>query len=68
MPEGWGDTTHPTAHSYDPCDVGTFPNQTDKAQLGHPAALHSNAFHAKYNFEFNWLLGQKLSCVRPLEC
>jgi len=57
----------PTVHSYDACDVGTFPNQTDKDQLGPPTALHSDASRAKYNFELSWLSEQKLSCVRPLE-
>ena len=57
----------PAAHSYDSCDVGTFPNQTDKDQSGPAAALHSDASKAKYNFDLSWLSGQKLSCVRPLE-
>jgi len=60
-------TTQPHPHSYDSCDVGTFPNQTDKDQSGPAAALHSDASKAKYNFDLSWLSGQKLSCVGPLE-
>jgi beta-glucan synthesis-associated protein KRE6 len=46
--------------SYDSCDVGTFPNQTDKDGLGPAAALHSDASKDKYNFNLSWLSGQKL--------
>jgi hypothetical protein len=45
---------------YNSCDVGTFPNQTDKDKLGPAAALHSDASKDKYNFELSWLSGQKL--------
>jgi hypothetical protein len=50
---------------YDSCDVGTFPNQTNKDKLGPPAALHSDFSRDKYDFELSWLSGQRLRCVRP---
>ncbi|KDR79505.1 hypothetical protein GALMADRAFT_1243340 [Galerina marginata CBS 339.88] len=53
-------------YTYDSCDVGTFPNQTDKDQQGPAAALHSDASREKYNFELSWLSGQRLSaCSCP---
>ncbi|KAJ7129340.1 beta-glucan synthesis-associated protein-domain-containing protein [Mycena epipterygia] len=53
-------------YTYDSCDVGTFPNQTDADGLGPAAALNSSASQAKYNFELSWLSGQKLSaCSCP---
>jgi len=59
---GYGATTDGTwPYSYDSCDVGTFPNQTDKDRSGPAAALSSTASRAKYNFELSWLTGQKLS-------
>ena len=47
--------------SYDSCDVGTFPNQTDADGLGPPAALFSSASRAVYDFELSWLPGQRAS-------
>ena len=47
--------------SYDSCDVGTFPNQTDADGLGPPAALFSDASRAVYNFSLSWLPGQRTS-------
>ncbi|KAF8066469.1 beta-glucan synthesis-associated protein-domain-containing protein [Lyophyllum atratum] len=53
-------------YTYDSCDVGTFPNQTNKDKLGPAAALHSDASRDKYNFELSWLSGQRLSaCSCP---
>ncbi|GLB40793.1 putative glycoside hydrolase family 16 protein [Lyophyllum shimeji] len=53
-------------YTYDSCDVGTFPNQTNKDKLGPPAALHSDFSRDKYNFELSWLSGQRLSaCSCP---
>ncbi|KAF8964548.1 beta-glucan synthesis-associated [Flammula alnicola] len=53
-------------YTYDSCDVGTFPNQTDKDGLGPAAALHSNASRQKNNFELSWLSGQRTSaCSCP---
>ncbi|KAJ8594095.1 glycoside hydrolase family 16 protein [Rhizopogon salebrosus TDB-379] len=55
-------------YSYDSCDVGTFPNQTEKDGSGPPAALHSDASRPKYNNELSWLPGQRLSaCTCPGE-
>ncbi|CAA7270511.1 unnamed protein product [Cyclocybe aegerita] len=53
-------------YTYDSCDVGTFPNQTNKDGLGPAAALHSDASRSRYNFELSWLSGQRLSaCSCP---
>lgn len=53
-------------YTYNTCDVGTFPNQTTKDKQGPPAALHSNASRAKYNYELSWLSGQRASaCSCP---
>ncbi|KAJ3555502.1 hypothetical protein NP233_g12195 [Leucocoprinus birnbaumii] len=53
-------------YTYDSCDVGTFPNQTDPGGQSPPAALHSDASRSKYNFELSWLSGQRLSsCSCP---
>ncbi|KAJ6538483.1 beta-glucan synthesis-associated [Mycena vulgaris] len=53
-------------YTYDSCDVGTFPNQTNADKLGPAAALNSGASQAKYNYELSWLSGQKLSaCSCP---
>jgi hypothetical protein len=51
----------PFIFSYDSCDVGTFPNQTDADGLGPPAALFSNASREMYNFSLSWLPGQRAS-------
>lgn len=48
-------------HSYNSCDVGTFPNQTEKDGSGPAAALHSDFSKKKYNYELSWLDGQRLS-------
>ncbi|KAJ6539690.1 beta-glucan synthesis-associated protein-domain-containing protein [Mycena capillaripes] len=53
-------------YTYNSCDVGTFPNQTNPDGLGPPAALNTSASQAKYNWELSWLSGQKLSaCSCP---
>ncbi|GLB41258.1 putative glycoside hydrolase family 16 protein [Lyophyllum shimeji] len=53
-------------YTYDSCDVGTFPNQTNKDRLGPAAALHSDQSRAEYNYELSWLSGQRLSaCSCP---
>jgi beta-glucanase (GH16 family) len=55
-------------YSYDSCDVGTFPNQTDADGLGPLAALNSSASQAKYNNRLSYLTGQKTSaCTCPGE-
>lgn len=51
----------PFNFSYDSCDVGTFPNQTDADGAGPPAALSSNASSEMYNFSLSWLPGQRAS-------
>ncbi|KAG1867668.1 beta-glucan synthesis-associated [Suillus subluteus] len=64
---GYGATTDGVwPYSYDSCDVGTFPNQTEPDGSGPAAALQSNASKAKYNYELSWLSGQRLSsCTCP---
>ncbi|KAJ7498599.1 beta-glucan synthesis-associated [Mycena latifolia] len=64
---GYTATTDGTwPYTYNSCDVGTFPNQTDADGLGPAAALHSDASREKYNYELSWLSGQKLSaCSCP---
>ena len=53
-------------YTYDSCDVGTFPNQTNADGLGPSAALHSDASRAVNNYELSWLSGQRLSaCSCP---
>lgn len=53
-------------YSYDSCDVGTFPNQTNQAKTAPGAALHTDQGREKYNFELSWLPGQRLSaCTCP---
>ncbi|KAF8504556.1 beta-glucan synthesis-associated [Russula emetica] len=66
---GYGATTDGTwPYSYDSCDVGTFPNQTNPDGLGPPAAIYSNASQAKYDNKLSYLSGQKLSaCTCPGE-
>jgi len=55
-------------YTYDSCDVGTFPNQTNPDGLGPAAALFSNASQAKYDNKLSYLTGQKLSaCTCPGE-
>ncbi|KAJ7741112.1 beta-glucan synthesis-associated [Mycena metata] len=64
---GYTATTDGTwPYTYNSCDVGTLPNQTDADGLGPSAALHSDASSSKYNFDLSWLSGQKLSaCSCP---
>lgn len=66
---GYGATTDGMwPYSYDSCDVGTFPNQTNQDHSGPAAALHTDQGRAKYNFELSWLSGQRLSqCTCPGE-
>ncbi|KAI0300491.1 beta-glucan synthesis-associated [Multifurca ochricompacta] len=66
---GYGATTDGTwPYTYDSCDVGTFPNQTNPDGLGPLAALHSDVSQAKYDFKLSYLTGQKLSaCTCPGE-
>ncbi|KAI0277034.1 glycoside hydrolase family 16 protein [Russula aff. rugulosa BPL654] len=66
---GYGATTEGVwPYSYDSCDVGTFPNQTDPDGLGPAAAIYSNASQAKYDNKLSYLSGQKLSaCTCPGE-
>jgi beta-glucanase (GH16 family) len=66
---GYGATTDGTwPYSYDSCDVGTFPNQTNPDGLGPPAAIYSNASQAKYDNKLSYLSGQKASaCTCPGE-
>lgn len=66
---GYGATTDGVwPYSYDSCDVGTFPNQTEPDGSGPAAALQSDASKAKYNYELSWLPGQRLSsCTCPGE-
>ncbi|KAF8810897.1 beta-glucan synthesis-associated, partial [Phlegmacium glaucopus] len=53
-------------YTYDSCDVGTFPNQTDPDGSGPAAALHTDAGRSVYNFELSWLPGQRASsCSCP---
>jgi len=55
-------------YSYDSCDVGTLPNQTNPDGLGPAAALYTTAGQAKYNYSLSYLTGQKLSaCTCPGE-
>ena len=66
---GFAATTDGTwPYTYDSCDVGTFPNQTNPDGLGPAAALHSNASRSKYDFELSWLPGQRLSWVLDCPC
>jgi beta-glucanase (GH16 family) len=66
---GYGATTDGTwPYTYDSCDVGTFPNQTNQDHTAPAAAVHSDAGRAKNNFELSWLTGQRLSsCTCPGE-
>ncbi|KAF8520593.1 beta-glucan synthesis-associated [Hysterangium stoloniferum] len=48
-------------YSYNACDVGTFPNQTNADKQGPAAALHTDYGRDKYNFELSWLPGQRVS-------
>ncbi|KAF9269559.1 beta-glucan synthesis-associated [Marasmius fiardii PR-910] len=53
-------------YSYDACDAGTFPNQTNKDQSGPAAALFSDASWPEYDKKLSVLTGQRLSsCSCP---
>jgi len=53
-------------YTYDSCDVGTFPNQTNPDGLGPAAALRSDVSRPQYNYALSWLSGQRLSaCSCP---
>ncbi|KIM38469.1 glycoside hydrolase family 16 protein [Hebeloma cylindrosporum] len=53
-------------YTYDSCDVGTYPNQTNPDGLSPAAAIHSDASRERYNYELSWLSGQRLSaCSCP---
>ncbi|KAJ7094452.1 beta-glucan synthesis-associated [Mycena belliarum] len=53
-------------YTYNTCDLGTFPNQTNPDRLTPAAAHHSDKSQARYNNNLSWLSGQKLSaCSCP---
>ncbi|KAH9476339.1 Beta-glucan synthesis-associated protein KRE6 [Psilocybe cubensis] len=53
-------------YTYDSCDVGTFPNQTNPDGQTPIAAVHSDASRPNYNYDLSWLPGQRLSaCSCP---
>ncbi|KAH8827649.1 beta-glucan synthesis-associated [Flagelloscypha sp. PMI_526] len=55
-------------YTYDTCDVGTFPNQTNKDGQTPAAAIHSDASRENYNFALSWLPGQRASaCSCPAD-
>lgn len=59
---GYGATTDGMwPYSYDSCDIGTLPNQTNVAKNGPAAALHTDNGRSVYNFELSWLPGQRVS-------
>lgn len=60
-----GTTDGAWPYTYDSCDIGTFPNQTEPDGSGPAVALNSSASSAKYDFRLSYLSGQKLSCVIP---
>ncbi|KZT33957.1 glycoside hydrolase family 16 protein [Sistotremastrum suecicum HHB10207 ss-3] len=66
---GYGATTDGTwPYSYDSCDIGTYPNQTEHDGVSPPAANFSAASRSKYDFKLSYLSGQKLSaCTCPGE-
>jgi beta-glucanase (GH16 family) len=66
---GYPSTTDGTwPYSYNSCDVGTYPNQTEKDRSGPAAALTSEESRDKYHNELSWLPGQRLSsCTCPGE-
>ncbi|KAF8322566.1 glycoside hydrolase family 16 protein [Clavulina sp. PMI_390] len=62
--ESTGDGLWP--YSYDSCDVGTLPNQTDSS--GNPSIVTTAGGNPKYNNNLSWLPGQRLSaCTCPGE-
>ncbi|KAK7031137.1 hypothetical protein VNI00_013745 [Paramarasmius palmivorus] len=53
-------------YSYDSCDVGTFPNQTNRDGLTPEAAVFSERSWAEYDNKLSVLPGQRLSaCTCP---
>ncbi|KAJ8095806.1 hypothetical protein PM082_022913 [Marasmius tenuissimus] len=65
---GYGATSDMTwPYSYDDCDLGTFPNQTEKGNTGPPAALsNGRGGYAEYDGRLSVLPGQRLSaCTCP---
>ncbi|KAJ2934244.1 hypothetical protein H1R20_g2843, partial [Candolleomyces eurysporus] len=53
-------------YTYDVCDLGTFPNQTNPDGQTPAAAIFSSASRDRYNNELSWLSGQRLSaCSCP---
>lgn len=62
---GYGATTDGTwPYSYDSCDTGTLPNQTNPD--GSPIAATNTGTDQKTNFELSYLPGQRLSaCTCP---
>ena len=62
---GYGATTDGTwPYSYDSCDTGALPNQTNPD--GTPLAAHNTGTDSKTNFELSYLPGQRASaCTCP---
>ena len=62
---GYGATTDGTwPYSYDSCDTGTLPNQTNPD--GTPPAATTSGTDSKTNFELSYLPGQRVSaCTCP---
>lgn len=62
---GYGATTDGTwPYSYDSCDTGTLPNQTNPD--GSPSAATTSGKDAKTNFELSYLPGQRVgACTCP---
>lgn len=62
---GYGATTDGTwPYSYDTCDTGTLPNQTNPD--GTPSAARTTGTDSKTNFELSYLPGQRVSaCTCP---
>ncbi|KAF9256746.1 SKN1-domain-containing protein [Marasmius fiardii PR-910] len=53
-------------YSYDECDLGTFPNQTEKGNTGPPAAIFLDKGWSQYDMRLSMLRGQRLSaCTCP---
>ncbi|KAF5313655.1 hypothetical protein D9611_010166 [Ephemerocybe angulata] len=53
-------------YTYDECDLGTFPNQTNPDGATPAAAKFSDQSRSRYNNELSWLSGQRASaCSCP---
>lgn len=53
-------------YTYDTCDLGTFPNQTNPDGATPAAAIFSDRSRPRYNNELSWLSGQRTSaCSCP---